>query len=169
MISGVTAGMVAQPNLPLADLDTLLSTPQIAPPIKSSGSPGNPSSWRSPAFPSGVSEAPRGISGPQAHSFPAERLSGPPLTYRAGEVSRLQASQSMDPMQQRSMSRPSAIGMAHATARPAPPAHRPSVAPEARDQSGSRLWIVGAVILVLLLGAAIVLLRMVQTGALLLF
>ena len=167
--SGVTAGPAAQPDLPLADLDTLLSTPQIAPPIKAFGSPGNPPSWRSPAFPSGVSEAQRGISGPQAHSFPTERLSGPPMTYRAGEVSRLQASQSMDPMQQRSMSRPSAIGMAHVTARPAPPVHRSSVAQEARDPSGSRLWIVGAIILALLLGAAIVLLRMVQTGALLSF
>lgn len=72
-------------------------------------------------------------------------------------------------MLQRSAPQPPAIGVVYPTARPASAMHAAPVAHETRSQSGSRLWIVGAIILALLLGAAIVLLRMVQTGALLSF
>lgn len=87
------------------------------------------------------------------------------MTYRVGEVERLRASQSMDPSQQPAASEPPAIGAPmsgprHATMLPASPAM-----PEASQATGSRFWIVGVVILLVLLIAAIVLLRMAQSGA----
>lgn len=139
------------------------------------------------AFPSGSSETPRGISGPQALSYPAVAQPGAPLTYRAGEDSRLRASQSMDPMDPggrgsapfslpQSMPQPSGMGSvsgmsstsgrsgASSGIRSVPSAYSSSGTQSMTRQSGSRFWIVAVIILAVLAIAAIVLLRMAQAG-----
>ena len=138
------------------------------------------------AFPSDHSEAPRGISGPQALSFPVGEQGGPPLTYRAGEEARLAASQSgssmnsLDPMNPpyspaphsmplHSRSGFGAMNGAASGIRPVALGQSSSVARDAGHRSGSRFWIVAVIILVVLAIAAIVLLRMAQTGAFLSF
>lgn len=87
------------------------------------------------------------------------------MTYRVGEVERLRASQSMEPGQQPEASESPAVGIPmpgprHATMLPASPPMQ-----EVSQTPGSRFWIVGVVILLVLLIAAIVLLRMAQSGA----
>ena len=199
--SGATAGPAPRPDAAFSNLassaepDALATMPYVGAPRLSpapgpSGAPGHR------AFLSGNSEAPRGASGPQSPSFPANQRAnqrpGAPLTYRAGEDSRLRASQStdsMDPMNPfvsgsipqslpRSMPQPSGVsGMsgfggpsgvgATSGIRPVPSAYGSSGGSIARDsgrQSGSRFWIVAIIILVALAIAAIVLLRMAQTG-----
>lgn len=142
--------------------------------------PGISGSSSGRAFPSGNSEAPRGISGPRAPSFPADQQPGPALTYRAGEESRLRASQSMDPMDPAwrgsapySLPQPNSVsgaggmsGMSGSTSgiRPVLAPRSETAAHDGGRQSGSRLWIVAVLILVALVIAAIVLLRMAQLG-----
>lgn len=201
--SGATAGPAphpdpALPNLGMLAPDAPTATPyggpaRMSPMSPMSPAPG-PSAPFSPsgasggrAFPSGSSEAPRGISGPQGRSYPAVAQPGAPLTYRAGEDSRLRASQSMDPMdpggrgsapfsipqpmpQPSGMSGASGIssvsGMGGASSgiRRVPPTYSSSGTQSMSRQSGSRFWIVAVIILAVLAIAAIVLLRMAQAG-----
>lgn len=162
--SGVTSGSAPHLDTSVESLDTLFPMPPVTP-TGSAGSHGNSSISGRRAFPSDISEAPRGISGPHGLSFPSDQLTGAPLTYRAGEESRLRASHSsMDPTLQRPASQLPGFGVAAPASRPISLASVLPVTPEVSRQSGSRLWIVGAIILALLLIAAIVLLRMVQTG-----
>lgn len=192
MPSGATAGsaQAPQPDFPLtgptvatnAFADATLPATADAPTIGlSAPQVGSPSSGRR-AYPSDSSAVPRGISGPQGQSFPAGQSPVSPLTYRAGEVSRLRSSQSgqsLDPSQRRSITQPPAYGSAALASRPfggAAPASRPftsvphmTLVEEPAPKSGPRLWLVAIILLALLLGAAVVLLRMVQTGAFLSF
>jgi serine/threonine protein kinase len=159
--SGASTGPAPQPDPSLASLNATLPAPYIG---SSGPQVGSHPSGRG-AFLSNASETPHGISGPRALSLPAEQTSGTPLTYRAGEVSRIQASRSMDPAQQPLTSHSQVFGVS----KPAAIAtRRPAAAPVAQEtsrQSNSRLWIVAVIVLALLLGLAIVLLRMAQTGA----
>jgi serine/threonine protein kinase len=164
--SGTSAGSATQP-------DPSLASPNVpypmSPPLISGGRGISASSGRQP-IPSDISEAPRGISGPRGYSFPSVQPTGAsPLTYRAGEDSRLRSSHSMDPAQQRSAPHPPGIGLAAPTTRPVVLERALAQPASEQRQSGSRIWIVAAVILGILLVAAIVLLRMAQTGAFLSF
>ena len=185
--SGATAGPPPRPDPAFSNMANLgapvAEPPPYAGPAGISPMPGISGSSSGRAFPSGNSEAPRGISGPRAPSFPADQQPGPALTYRAGEESRLRASQSMDPMDPAwrgsapySLPQPNSVsgtggmsgmsGMSGATSgiRPVPAPRSASAAHDGGRQSGSRLWIVAVLILVALVIAAIVLLRMAQLG-----
>ena len=182
MPSGATSGPapLPQPDFPMmgptagmnATVDATLPATVDAPTIGMSAPQINsPSSGRR-AYPSDSSVAPRGISGPQGQSFPAGQNPVSPLTYRAGEVSRLRSSQSghsLDPLQRRSVTQPPAFGIAAPASRPFSGVSPSPIVSEPPGRSGSRLWIVAIIILTLLLGAAIVLLRLAQTGAFLSF
>jgi hypothetical protein len=157
--SAVPDGLSPQPDPLLPTLSTTLPAPLTG----ASGPRENSyNSGRRP-YPSTVSETPHGISGPQGHSFPADPSSGAPLTYRAGEMSRLRSSQSMDPAQQPTMSLSSQMGTQGPSTRPVTLASALPIEPP--QHSNSRLWIVAAVILVVLLIAAIVLLKLSESGA----
>jgi hypothetical protein len=72
----------------------------------------------------------------------------------------------MDPTQQLSTLQPSAFGISSPAIKQA---RRPRASPIAHElprQSNSRVWIAVAILLTLLLGAAILLLRMAQSGTL---
>jgi serine/threonine protein kinase len=184
--SGATAGPAPHLDPALPNLEMLANpgAPAAMPyagQARVSPAPGPLGASGGGMFPSGNSEAPRGISGPQALSFPAAQQPGAPLTYRAGEDSRLRAGQSRDPMDPRgygslphsfpqSMPQPSGIGgvsgvsAASSGIRPVPSTYSSPGTRGMGRQSGSRLWIVAVIILAVLAIAAIVLLRMAQTG-----
>ncbi|HEX6544172.1 MAG TPA: protein kinase [Ktedonobacterales bacterium] len=159
--SGASAETTLQADTRL----TAMGLPDIAPrPANSRGQGNSYTSARQP-FPSDHSEAPRGISGPRAVSLPTEHAADPPLTYRAGEDSRLRASHSMNPTSRLSLTQPPAFGLDAPVSRPMTTAPSDPDTREISHPSKSRLWIVGVIVLALLLIAAVVLLRMVQTGA----
>ncbi|HEX5547275.1 MAG TPA: protein kinase [Ktedonobacterales bacterium] len=160
--SDITAGPAPQ----LDPLLTSLSATLPAPYVSVSESQGDAHYPGHKVFPSHNSGASRGASGPQPLSFPAAQESGPPLTYRAGEVSNSRADQSMDPTQQLSTLRPSAFSISSPAIKQARRAGASPVVQELPRQSNSRVWIAVAILLTLLLGAAILLLRMAQTGTL---
>ena len=157
--SGVSQDASLQPDPQLSTLSTTLPAPHTG----ASGPQGNSHNSGRRPYPSTISEAPHGISGPQGLSFPADPSSGAPLTYRAGEMSRLQSSQSMDPTQQPTVSLSSQMGTHGPSTRPVALADALPI--DSHQQSAPRLWIIAAVILVVLVIAAIVLLHMAQTGA----
>jgi serine/threonine protein kinase len=160
--SDVTAGPTPQ----LDPLLTSLSATLPAPYISVSESQGDSHHSGRQAFPSHISGSSRGASGPHPLSFPAAQEPGSPLTYRAGEVSNIRADQSMDPTLQLSTPQPAAFGISNPAIKQARRAGASPIAQELPRQSNSRVWIVAAIILTLLLGAAILLLRMAQSGTL---
>ncbi len=157
--SDITAGPAPQPDPLLTSLRATIPAPYMSL-SESQGEVGRQ------VFPSHISGTSRGASGPHPLSFPAAQESGPPLTYRAGEVSNIRADTTMDPTQQLSTLRPSAFGISSPAIKQARRAGASPVARELPRQSNSRGWIVAAIILTLLLGLAILLLRMAQTGTL---
>lgn len=159
-----SSDITASPAPQLDPLLTSLSATLPAPYVGVSDSQGDPRYPGRQVFPSHNSEATRGASGPQSLSFPASQESGPPLTYRSGEVSNSRADQSMDPTQQLSTLRPSAFSTSNPAIKQARRAGASPVAQELPRQSKARVWIAVAILLALLLGAAILLLRMAQTG-----
>jgi serine/threonine protein kinase len=161
-ISDITAGPVPQADPLLSSLKATLPVPYGG---TSSSQNDAHQSGRQP-FPSHTSESARGTSGPQPFSFPSAQEPELPLTYRAGEISRIQADETMVPTQQLSTLEPSAFGISGPAIRQARRAGASPIAQDLPRQSGSRLWIVAAIILALLLGAALLLLRMAQTGTL---
>jgi serine/threonine protein kinase len=160
--SDTTAGPAPQFDPLLTSLSATLPAPYVG----VSESQGDSHHSGRQVFPSPVSGSVRGASGPQPLSYPAAHESGPPLTYRAGEVSNSRADQSMDPTQQLSTLQRSTFAMSNPAIKQARRAGASQIAQELPRQSNARLWIVVAILLTLLLGAAILLLRMAQTGTL---
>jgi hypothetical protein len=72
----------------------------------------------------------------------------------------------MDPTLQLSTPQPAAFGISNPAIKQVRRAGASPIAKEMPRQSNARLWIVAAIILTLLLGAAILLLRMAQSGTL---
>jgi len=160
--SDITAGPAPQLDALLTSLNATLPAPYVS---LSEAQGGSHHSGRQ-AFPSHNSGATRGTSGSQPLSFPAAQEPGSPLTYRAGEVSNIRADQSMDPTLQLSTPQPAAFGISNPAIKQVRRAGASPIAKEIPRQSNARLWIVAAIILTLLLGAAILLLRMAQSGTL---
>jgi hypothetical protein len=181
-VFGAPAGSSPLPELPPSPLG--FGAPISAPTIQTSGAHGNSgnlsnsgnssnssSSGRKP-YPSDIGTIPMGISGPHGLSLPTEQVPTAPisstsqLTYRAGEVARLSASQPTGSFSQRkhSLSQPPNFGVKARTTRPISLESLEVPASSDQRHGGSRLWIVWVAILAVLLVAAIVLLRLAQTG-----
>lgn len=175
-VFGTPAGSSPLPELPPSPLG--FGAPISAPTIRTSGAQGNSgnssnssSSGRKP-YPSDIGTIPMGISGPHGLSLPTEQVPTAPisptsqLTYRAGEVARLSASQPTGSFshRQQSLSQSPNFGVKAPTTRPISLESLASPASSDQRHGGSRLWIVWVAILAVLLVAAIVLLRLAQTG-----
>lgn len=160
--SDITAGPAPQLDPLLTSLSATLPVPYVSV-SESQGDSRHPGHQ---VFPSHNSGSTHSISGPQSLSFPAAQESGAPLTYRAGEVSNSRADQSMDPTQQLSTFRAATFGISNPAIKQARRTSAPPIAQELPRQSNARLWITVAILLTVLLGAAILLLRMAQTGTL---
>ncbi|HEU5348861.1 MAG TPA: protein kinase [Ktedonobacterales bacterium] len=159
---GPTSGPAPYFDPPLPAMGAALAMP----PVGSVGSQDGISPLSGlPGLPGDHSESPRGISPPPGPSLPAGPMSELPMTYRVGEEARLRASQSMDPSERRSAPQPPAAGAALPNTGMVAPNLATPATREVSERSGSRLWIVGVIILLVLLVAAIVLLLMAQSGA----
>jgi serine/threonine protein kinase len=171
-VYGTPASASPLPELPPSPSG--FGAPVSAPTIQTSGAHGNSSSSGRKQYPSDIGTMPMGISGPYGLSLPTEQVPtapvspATPLTYRAGEVARLNVSQPTGSFarQQHSLSQPPSFGVKAPTTRPVSLESLTIAASSNQRKGGSRLWIVWVAILAVLLVAAIVLLRMAQTGTL---